>query len=139
MAAFTQWIALAGAAMAKPRYSSNSGIFAKRGDPWVSRREGEKGFGRNLETENPELDQFTRARKAESRPKYVDPKPQKAEASFAHRKANALRVMHREMSEASRQTIVVDSRAVVFRPCPGCRTTICIAKRMCQVQLKGSR
>jgi hypothetical protein len=49
----------------KPKYHSNSDIFARRGNPWVSDREGREGYGRNVDTEDPDLDCFTRARMAE--------------------------------------------------------------------------
>ncbi len=52
----------------KPRLSSNASIFAERGDPWVSDREGREKFGRNLSSERPELDAYLfagRARKAD--------------------------------------------------------------------------
>jgi hypothetical protein len=42
----------------KPRISSNASIFADRGDPWVSDREGREKFGRNLSSENPPLDAY---------------------------------------------------------------------------------
>lgn len=53
----------------KPKYHSNSDIFARRGNPWVSDREGREGYGRNVQTEDPDLDCFTRA--ATAKP-YVD-------------------------------------------------------------------
>jgi hypothetical protein len=40
----------------QPRVSTSFGAFEKRGDPWINRREQERDFGRNLETENPERD-----------------------------------------------------------------------------------
>lgn len=47
----------------KPRMKTNALIFEKKGNPWVSQKEGEKLFGRNLETENPDLDCFLFAKK----------------------------------------------------------------------------
>jgi hypothetical protein len=41
--------------------SSNSSLFEKRGDPWVSQRQGLEDYGRILGTENPDLDCFTKA------------------------------------------------------------------------------
>lgn len=49
----------------KPKYHSNSDIFARRGNPWVSDREGREGYGRNVDTEDPDLDCFTRAKMAD--------------------------------------------------------------------------
>lgn len=46
-------------------YSSNSGIFANRGDPWTTDREGRRDYGRD-DFENTELDAY-RARKASTR------------------------------------------------------------------------
>lgn len=48
----------------KPTYASNASVFARRGNPWVSEREGREGYGRNLDTEDPDLDMFTRAKSA---------------------------------------------------------------------------
>jgi hypothetical protein len=133
MGAFTLWNAVARLAVVRARYSSNSSMFAKRGDPWVSRREGERLFGRNLETENPELDQFTRARKAEPKPKFIDPKPERrTEADFARQKANALRAMHRDMNGASRHIVKMDAAPRLFKPCDGCRMAKCIAAGSCK-------
>lgn len=39
-----------------PVMPSNSRIFARRGDPWVSQKEGRRDFGRFLESENPDYD-----------------------------------------------------------------------------------
>lgn len=42
----------------KPVMSSSSGAFAKRGDPWVTDREGRQdpAYGRQVEVENPDMD-----------------------------------------------------------------------------------
>jgi hypothetical protein len=40
----------------KPHLSSSSNAFAKRGDPWVTKREGEEGYDRQVEIENPDMD-----------------------------------------------------------------------------------
>jgi hypothetical protein len=50
----------------RPRYASNSGVFEKRGDPWVSEREGKEQFGRNLFSEDPDFDRYF-SEKAEHR------------------------------------------------------------------------
>lgn len=116
-------------------YSSNSGIFAKRGDPWVSGREGREKFGRNVETENPDLDQFTRARKAEPKPKFVDPpKPAKpAEGSFSQRKANILAVMHKSIRVETNRHHEVKAAERNFKACTGCKKAACVAKGFCQL------
>ncbi len=81
------------------KMSSSAGVFAKRGDPWVTEREGTKGFGRNLETENPDVDQFFYAKKAKEKPVYVDPKPERsAEADFHRRKVNIARKLNKKLS-----------------------------------------
>jgi hypothetical protein len=36
--------------------SSSSGMFARKGDPWVTRKEGERDFNRQVEVENPDMD-----------------------------------------------------------------------------------
>jgi hypothetical protein len=40
----------------RPQLSSSSNAFAKRGDPWVTKREGEEGYNRQVEIENPDMD-----------------------------------------------------------------------------------
>lgn len=82
----------------KPKYSSNSGIFAKRGDPWVSEKQGQRDFGRNVETEDPDFDAQNFARKAQPKPQYVDPKPKKNdEPDYARRRAAIAYQMQREL------------------------------------------
>jgi hypothetical protein len=44
--------------------SSNASIFAERGNPWVSDREGREKYGRNVEKENPDYDAQLFAKKA---------------------------------------------------------------------------
>lgn len=43
---------------------SNADVFASRGDPWVSPREGLRDYGRTQWSENPDLDRYTLAKKA---------------------------------------------------------------------------
>jgi hypothetical protein len=50
----------------KPRYSSNSGIFERRGDPWVSEKEGVREYGRDLFSENPDFDRYFTERHPEA-------------------------------------------------------------------------
>lgn len=72
-------------------YRTNSDLFAKRGDPWVTRREGERNFGRNVDSENPDYDQFAFAKRASPKVPYVDPpKPEKQAASYTQRKTNII-------------------------------------------------
>lgn len=47
-----------------PKMSSNASIFADRGDPWVSPREGREKFGRNLSSEQPGQDAYLFAKQA---------------------------------------------------------------------------
>jgi hypothetical protein len=52
----------------KPRLSSSSRAFERRGNPWVTEKEGVHDFGRNKEIENPDFDADSqRARLRESR------------------------------------------------------------------------
>lgn len=128
----------------RPRLSSNSGIFAKRGDPWVSRKEGERDFNRNLETEDPEYDFDHRFHEAgnvigkpvvaQARPEYRDPPPDsagQAERDAARRKTSILRRMNSAINQ-SQQTTSVGETFRSFRPCPGCRLARCISKSVCQ-------
>jgi hypothetical protein len=39
-------------------YATNASVFQKRGDPWVSEREGLSNYGRNLMTEDPDFDRY---------------------------------------------------------------------------------
>lgn len=117
-----------------PKYSTNSGIFAKRGDPWVSERQGLEDFGRVLATENPDFDAAVRAKRVEKKERYVDPKPPgKPKEDFARRKANIIATMRRELREAENNVVEVAATRHVFKPCTGCRKASCIAKGSCQV------
>lgn len=40
----------------RPVLSSSSGMFARKGDPWVTDREGREGYNRTVEVENPDMD-----------------------------------------------------------------------------------
>lgn len=51
----------------KPNLSSSASSFAARGNPWVSRREGERDFGRQVEVENPDMDADRQRRKERER------------------------------------------------------------------------
>lgn len=67
----------------RPHLSSASGIFARRGDPWVTEREGIEAYGRSPERENAERDwqylqtgdtKHTRARMAEPKVELKTPR-----------------------------------------------------------------
>jgi hypothetical protein len=127
----------------RPRYTSNAGIFEKRGDPWVSRREGERDYNRNLEIEDPEYDFDHRFHEAGNvigkpvvaprRQEHHDPKPvRREEDEFARRKANIARRMNSNIAAKTRGVTAVSEAVRVFRPCPGCRSARCIARRLCQ-------
>lgn len=45
-----------GGSFYRPVLSSSSGMFAKKGNPWVTRREGERDYDRQVEVENPDMD-----------------------------------------------------------------------------------
>lgn len=114
----------------KGKYSSNASIFARRGDPWVSRKEGERDFQRNLETENPDFDRFVRAKPVKERKPFIDPKPEPIERDYAREKTSIFMGMKARL-EPRRQVIEAKMPVNVFRPCPGCRKAICIAKGAC--------
>lgn len=83
---------------------SNSDIFADRGDPWVSEKEGRTDYCRIAKTENPEFDRYF-ARQA---PVKVEPKSETRKDKAcdpAVRIANAMRKMHREAAKAAPSTI----------------------------------
>lgn len=111
----------------KPKYSSSARIFARRGDPWVSEREGREKFGRNIESENPDFDQYF-AGKAGTKEAYIDPKPEQRGRDYARLKVNAIRTVR------NRKIGVTDVKETInfFKPCPGCRKASCIHKGICQ-------
>lgn len=57
--------------MSKRGPISSTSLFAKRGDPWLTEKEAHKDFGRVPVFENPDLDQFTKATKAQHDPAKV--------------------------------------------------------------------
>ena len=70
-----------GARLKSLGYSTNSDIFQKRGDPWVSQKEGRKDYDREHEVfENPDLDRYTKATKA---PKHKERPPEKKKPRVA--------------------------------------------------------
>ena len=45
-----------GGSFYRPVLSSSSSMFARKGNPWVTRKEGERDFNRQVEIENPDMD-----------------------------------------------------------------------------------
>jgi len=89
-----------------PRLKTNCSIFEERGDPWVSQREGLRDFGRILETENPDLDCFTRAHKRKERHEKGPDKPIKPGSKIAddrRRIMNARIAMNRKLVALSKR------------------------------------
>lgn len=124
----------------RPRYTSNAGIFAKRGDPWVSQREGVKDFLRNPETENPEYDfdhRFHHAGSVMGKPtvapkrvEHHDPRPVKGDDPL-RRKASIARRMNASIARHGKVE-AVQAVPHPFRACTGCRLAHCISKGICQ-------
>lgn len=113
------------------RLSSTAGVFERRGDPLVSPREGQEDFGRNLETENPDMDQYFAARRVETlRPEQIDTgnafrksvtKPNVPTARL--RAAQVMQEMHRAHRAAGKQVInIPEEKPTVKRKvkCPFC-------------------
>jgi hypothetical protein len=122
----------------RPNYSTNSGIFEKRGDPWVTTREGVKDFGRNIETEDAERDFAYRHFDTAFGPKPAKPhveakeqRPTKSDDDPERRKASIARRMQMAMNRRSAGTIKVDAPTRTFNPCPGCKAAQCIAQSRC--------
>jgi hypothetical protein len=139
----------------KPVMSSSSNIFARRGDPWITEREGVRDFNRTREienpdadadrqrhfkqatgkvdfsgkltvlTDNPEMDQFTQASKAQPRPTYRDwhKKPDVVvEVSKRRRLTNICLKMNSGIRAAQPHRVAEKSNAQI--PCPyGCGYT----------------
>jgi hypothetical protein len=87
------------------KMSSSSSVFEKKGNPWVTDKEGRKDYGRLLETENPDLDQFFYAKKKQEQPKYVDPPDnrKKGAGDTKTRLANIGRKMNRKLNGVDRK------------------------------------
>ena len=81
-------------------YTLNTDVFTKRGDPWMTEKEGRKEFGRDHEVfENPDLDRYTKAKKAKKKvePKTQAPKkvPETEKKQLARRRVNiAIKMGH---------------------------------------------
>lgn len=114
---------------ARPKLTSSAGLFEKRGDKWgggsrplplphnptavelaidavLEKMGNAHGYAaevsqrlRQANTDDPELDQFTRARKAEIKQRYVDPVGEKTEATPQRRVTNVLARMHKNMQK----------------------------------------
>lgn len=126
----------------RPKYSTNSGIFEKRGDPWVSQREAVKDFHRNLDTENAELDFDYRyhntgfgPKAAKPKPEYRDPKPEPKEDDPARRKASIARRMQMRMNSRAPKAIEA-APARGFQTCAGCKMARCVRDSLCYGSLR---
>jgi hypothetical protein len=85
-------------------FASNSDVFSRRGDPWVSDKEGRKDYGRdNAAFENPDMDCHTKATKAVPK---REPAPMKSTksttATDARRRANIAHRMRKKLNELNR-------------------------------------
>jgi hypothetical protein len=123
----------------RPRYASNSRVFEKRGDPWVTRREGVKDFARNIETEDADRDFDHRfhntgfgPKEAAPHPEHKAPRPAPKEDDFLRRKANIARRMNKSINARAPREIA-SAPVAVFRPCAGCRSAQCVAKGTCLI------
>lgn len=96
--------------------SSVAGIFERRGNPLVSAREGREKFGRNIETENPDLDQYF-AERAVLKPSQID----KGNAFRKHRAAlsanpdpqmKALQIHRKYQKRLERATVKVPDKPI---------------------------
>lgn len=103
-------------------------MFEDRGDPWVSPREGLEGFGRNLNTEDPDLDRYTLAKRAKGKvgkfAKVSTFDPRASRSVQAVRRTDIVREMHRKMGvkpikvvDASRADSLAPSKAKVRVDC----------------------
>lgn len=126
----------------RPRYASNSGIFEKRGDPWVTRREGVRDFGRNLDTEDADRDFDHRFHDTGFGPKQAAPHPERTterpaprDDDFQRRKANIARRMNSSIN--ARAPRAINSAPVqAFRTCVECRLAQCVKQGICLGALK---
>ncbi len=66
-----------------------AGVFERRGDPMVSPREGREKYGRNLETENPDMDRYFAEDRARERAANALLRAGQVDKGNAFRKANA--------------------------------------------------
>jgi hypothetical protein len=77
-----------GGSFYRPVMSSSAGMFAKKGDPWVTRREGERDFNRQVEVENPDMDaDRQRNARIEKQPKEVQDRLKRLDAKMTMREA----------------------------------------------------
>jgi hypothetical protein len=116
----------------KPRMSSSSTSFARRGDPWISDKEGLRDFGRNLDTENPDMDMFTKARKAEPKSIFKDSPRVELGNDFHKRKAKISFAMNQKLVKLRKGANVVPDLKQHFKLCFGCNHSVqCIAVGKC--------
>lgn len=130
----------------KSGFASNSDLFAKRGNPWITQREAIKDFGRNPETEDAEFDfdhrfhttgTFGKACQAPKRVEHSDPKPNynKEIADIQRQKASIGRRMQMRINRRQIGTEVKEA-VRAFRICNGCRSARCIRDALCYGDLK---
>lgn len=130
----------------KGGFASNSDLFAKRGDPWITQREGIKDFGRNPETEDPEYDfdhrfhstgTFGKPSQAPKRVDHRDPLPDydKEIADIQRHKASISRRMQMRINRRRAGTEVKEA-VRAFRICDGCRSARCVRDAICYGALK---
>lgn len=112
----------------KPHYTNNASIFERRGDPWVSARDSKRDYGTNPLADDPDMDQFTRAKRSRFGPDEAEHKASifgpvvKAKPpepiSLERRIQNIKMRMHRKIGEVerSRQAIKTPDRQGDFRP-----------------------
>jgi hypothetical protein len=131
--------------MAKPNYSSNSRIFERRGNPWLTEREKHKDFSRNPETEDAEYDfdhrfhetsnAFGKPKQAPKREEYREAIPVRVDdADNARRKASICRKMNASVHRNN--AIEVKPVARHFQPCAGCKSSQCVKALKCYGALK---
>jgi hypothetical protein len=72
-------------------------MFSSRGNPWVSEKEGLTQYGRTMETENPDFDQFVYAKKAAERREMASEKAEKLGLDVVKRKMNIVNRMNRKL------------------------------------------
>lgn len=110
------------------RMNSNASIFERRGDPWVTTRDAVKQYGRNPLTEDPDLDQFTRAKQPKFTQQHairkasifgaVIPPEEHKPVSDERRLQNIRMRMNRRLGQAERakKAIKLPDRSGDFRP-----------------------
>lgn len=112
----------------KARYANNASIFERRGDPWVSSRDAKRDYGTNPLTDDPDMDQFTRATLARFGPEHASRKasifgpvvqPSQSDGVTDERRILNIKArMHRKIGEAerSRKAIKLPDRSGDLKP-----------------------